>query len=198
MSDVEKFLHNGGVHIPVLIRIGLAHYQFETIHPFLDGNGRIGRLLITLYLVSEKILEKPLLYLSSFFEEDKSLYYENLTRVRQKNDLLTWLRYFLVGVEQTASHAAETLSQIIKLKGEIELEIRQKLGKRINSALVLLDALFWDPVITKLKAQVVCKLSKKAASDLINIFTERGYLREVTGNTRNQMFLFDPYIRLFD
>jgi Fic family protein len=198
MGDLEKFLHNGGVHVPALIRIGLAHYHFETIHPFLDGNGRIGRLLITLYLVSENILERPLLYLSTFFERDKSLYYDNLTRVREKNDLLTWLRYFLVGVEQTATHAVDTLNRIIKLKGEIELEIPQKLGKRVTSALVLLDNLFWDPVITKSEAQVVCKLSKKAASDLVNIFTERGYLREVTGNPRNQVFLFDPYIRLFD
>lgn len=198
MGDLEKFLHNGSVHVPALIRVGLAHYQFETIHPFLDGNGRIGRLLITLYLVSEKILEKPLLYLSTFFERDKSLYYDNLTRVREQNDLLTWLRYFLVGVEQTATHAVETLSRIMKLKGEIELAIPQNMGKRVTSALVLLDELFWDPIITKSEAQEVCKLSKKAASDLVNKFVEQGYLREVTGNTRNQIFLFDPYTRLFE
>ena len=107
MGDLENFLHNTDIHVPS-IRIGLAHYQFETIHPFLDGNGRIGRLLITLYLVSEKILEKPLLYLSVFFEKNKSLYYDNLTTVREKNDLLRWLKYFLVGIEQTAAIAVDT------------------------------------------------------------------------------------------
>ena len=198
MSDLEKFLHNGSVHVPALIRIGLAHYQFETIHPFLDGNGRIGRLLITLYLVNEKILEKPLLYLSTFFERDKSLYYDNLTHVRERNDLLTWLKYFLVGVEQTATHAVDTLTNIMKLKAEIEQEIPKMLGKRASTALVLLDELFHDPVVTKSGVQDLCKLSKKAASDLVNIFVERAYLREITGNIRNQVFLFDPYVRLFD
>lgn len=116
MGDLENFLHNTDIHVPVLIRIGLAHYQFETIHPFLDGNGRIGRLLITLYLVSEKILEKPLLYLSAFFEKNKSLYYDNLTVVREKSDLLRWLKYFLVGIEQTATQAVATLSNVLQLK----------------------------------------------------------------------------------
>lgn len=198
MGDLEKFLHNGSVHVPALIRIGLAHYQFETIHPFLDGNGRIGRLLITLYLVSEKILEQPLLYLSAFFERDKVLYYDNLTRVRERNDLLTWLRYFLVGVEQTATQAVDTLSKIIKLKSDLEQQIPQQLGKRVHSALILLDALFDDPVVTKADVEEICQLSKRAASNLVNIFTERGYLRELTGGVRNQVFVFEPYIRLFD
>lgn len=120
MSDLEKFLHNTDLKVPALVRIGLAHYQFETIHPFLDGNGRIGRLLITLYLVSEGILEKPLLYLSAFFEKNKLLYYDNLTRVREKNDLLKWLKYFLIGMEETAAKAVNTLSAIIQLKTNLE------------------------------------------------------------------------------
>ncbi len=197
MGDLENFLHNGDVHVPALVRIGIAHYQFETIHPFLDGNGRIGRLMITLYLVSEKILEKPLLYLSVFFERNKSLYYDNLTRVREKNDLLTWLKYFLVGVEQTATQAVNTLSEVIALKAGIETEITSELGKRSHSALILLNGLFRNPSLTKTDAQRVCSLSKKAANDLVNIFQERGYLREITGNQRNQVFLFDPYIKLF-
>jgi len=197
MGDLEKFLHNGDVHVPSLVRIGIAHYQFETIHPFLDGNGRIGRLMITLYLVSEKILEKPLLYLSVFFERNKSLYYDNLTRVREKNDLLTWLKYFLVGVEQTATQAVNTLSEVIALKAGIETEITSELGKRSHSALILLNGLFRNPSLTKTDAQRICSLSKKAANDLVNIFQERGYLREITGNQRNQVFLFDPYIKLF-
>lgn len=198
MGDLENFLHNGNVHVPALIRIGIAHYQFETIHPFLDGNGRIGRLMITLYLVSEKILEKPLLYLSVFFERNKSLYYENLTRVREKNDLLTWLKYFLVGVEQTATQAVNTLSEVIALKSRIEAEITGEFGKRSHTALILLNGLFRNPSVTKTEAQMICSLSRKAASDLVNIFNERGYLREITGNQRSQVFLFDPYIKLFE
>lgn len=198
MGDLENFLHNSDIHVPALIRIGIAHYQFETIHPFLDGNGRIGRLLITLYLVSEKILEKPLLYLSVFFEKNKGLYYDNLTRVREKHDLLTWLKYFLVGVEQTSTQAVNTLSQVLALKSNIEKDITKKLGKRSHSALILLNELFKNPVVNKTDTQAICNLSKKAASDLINIFTEHGYLREMTGNQRNQVFIFDSYIRLFE
>jgi Fic family protein len=198
MGDLENFLHSGDIHVPALIRIGIAHYQFETIHPFLDGNGRIGRLMITLYLVSEKILEKPLLYLSVFFERNKSLYYDNLTRVREKDDLLTWLKHFLVGVEQTATQAVNTLSKVLTLKSEIETAITNELGKRSHTALILLNELFRHPAVTKTRAQEICRLSKKAAGDLVNIFNERGYLREITGNQRNQVFLFDPYIKLFD
>jgi len=198
MSDLEMFVHNTDIHVPSLIRIGIAHYQFETIHPFLDDNGRIGRLMITLYLVSEKILEKPLLYLSAFLDQNKSLYYDNLTLVRERDDLLTWLRYFLVGVAQTATQAADTLSQILNLKSRIEREITRELGKRSHSALILLNSLFKNPAITRTKAQEICSLSKKAANELVNIFSERDYLREITGKSRNQIFLFDPYIKLFE
>ncbi len=198
MSDIELFLHNNDIRVPALIRIGIAHYQFETIHPFLDGNGRIGRLMITLYLVSEKILEKPLLYLSAFLDQNKGLYYDNLTRVREKDDLLTWLRYFLVGVEQTATQAVETLSEVLKLKNKIETEITEKMGKRSHSALILLNSLFTSPVINKSEARETCGLSRGAANDLVNIIAGLGYLREITGKSRNQVFLFDPYIKLFD
>ena len=198
MSDMEKFLHNKEIHVPTLIRIALAHYQFETIHPFLDGNGRVGRLLITLYLVSENVLERPLLYLSSFFERDRTLYYDNLMRVREKNDLLTWLKYFLIGVEQTATQAVETLRAIMSLKTEIENQIAREFGKRSNSALSLFNTLFTHPVVTKTEVQQICSLSKKAASELVNAFSERGLLVEVTGNPRNQIFVFDRYVRLFE
>lgn len=198
MGDLEKFLHNHRIHVPALIKIGLAHYQFETIHPFLDGNGRVGRLLITLYLVSEKILEKPLLYLSLFFEQNRSLYYDNLTKVREKNDLLTWLRYFLVGVEETATKSVNTLSKILELKAKIESEISREFGNRSNSGTKLLHSLFEDPVTTKSEVQEICALSRGAANNLVNIFSERGYLREITGRSRSQVFIFQQYIALFD
>ncbi len=197
MSDLENFLHNNEIQVPALIRIGLAHYQFETIHPFLDGNGRIGRLLITLYLVSEKILEKPLLYLSTFFEKNKTLYYDNLTRVREKNDLLQWLRYFLVGVEETADKAVQTLTWILQLKTELENEIQQHFGRRSNSGLKLLTYLFKQPIVNVKDVEKACVLSTKAANDLVAIFEEKQWLKKIGHSERYRRFVFDPYLTLF-
>lgn len=197
MGDLEKFLHNENIHVPALIRIGIAHYQFETIHPFLDGNGRIGRLMITLYLVSQKILHQPLLYLSVFFEKNKSLYYDNLTRVREKNDLMHWLKYFLIGVDETARQASNTLSDILKLKEQVEKKIRSAAGRRTHSALVLLTHLFKEPFINVKQAEGICDLSTKAANDLVNLFAHQGILKEISGKTRYRLFLFAPYVDLF-
>ena len=169
MGDLENFLHNENIHVPALVRIGIAHYQFETIHPFLDGNGRIGRLLITLYLVSNKILHQPLLYLSAFFEKKKSLYYDNLTRAREKDDLLHWLKYFLIEVNETARQASNTLADIMKLKDQLESAIRTSAGRRTPSALALLDHLFKSPVVSVKQVTGVCDLSTKAANDLVTL-----------------------------
>lgn len=197
MGDLENFLHNEEIQVPALIRIGMAHYQFETIHPFLDGNGRIGRLLITLYLVSEKILEKPLLYLSAFFEKNKSLYYDNLTRVREKNDLLHWLKYFLVGIAQTSEQAVETLSTILKLKERLETDITKNWGRRSSQALILLQYLFEEPIVAVKQVENICKLSKKAANELVNEFERSGILMEISGQTRYRVFVFREYLNLF-
>jgi Fic family protein len=129
MADLEKFLHNENIPVPHLIKIGIAHYQFETIHPFLDGNGRIGRLLITLYLVSNDLLQKPTLYLSDFLEKNKALYYHNLTRVRTHNDLTQWLKYFLEGVRSTSENSIQTFKSIINLRSKTEHKI-VSLGKK--------------------------------------------------------------------
>lgn len=198
MADLDSFLHNNEIHVPALIRIGIAHYQFETIHPFLDGNGRIGRLLITLYLVSESILEEPLLYLSSFFEQNKTLYYDNLTKVRDKSDLLGWLRYFLVGIEQTADHAVKTLGNVLKLKQSMEEEIASTFGRRSHSALILSRELFNRPLVSKSEVSRITGIGKRPAGDLVNIFLEKGYLEEITGRQRDQIFAFKPYLQLFD
>ena len=198
MGDLENFLHNDDINVPALIRIGMAHYQFETIHPFLDGNGRIGRLLITLYLVSEGILDQPLLYLSAYFEKNKNLYYDNLTLVRQKSDLVQWLKYFLVGIEQTATQAVQTLSTILALKMTMELNIHEAFGKRAPAALRLLQSLFAKPATTVEQAATTCGLSFKAANQLVALMQEHGYLREMTGQSRNRIFLFEPYLKAFD
>lgn len=198
MSDLEKFLNNDEIDVPALVRIAIAHYQFETIHPFLDGNGRIGRLLITLYLVSEGILDQPLLYLSAWFERNKGLYYDNLSMVRTKNDMLQWIKYFLAGVEQTATQAVQTLSNVLKLKETIELEINRNFGRRSHSALLLLQALFKNPVTTVDNAAKTCQLSFKAANDLVSLMAQYQYLAEVTGHSRNRIYYFEPYLNAFE
>ncbi len=197
MGDLENFLHNENIHVPALVRIGIAHYQFETVHPFLDGNGRIGRLLITLYLVSNKILHQPLLYLSAFFEKKKSLYYDNLTRAREKDDLMHWLKYFLIGMDETARQASNTLADILKLKEQLENTLRTSAGRRTHSALALLAHLFKGPVVSVKQVTGVCDLSTKAANDLVTLFVQRGILREISGKTRYRLFLFSPYLDLF-
>jgi len=197
MSDLEKFLHDESIAVPLLVRIGIAHYQFETIHPFLDGNGRIGRLLITLFLVSNKMLDKPLLYLSTYFEKNKSVYYDNLTRVRTKDDMQRWLKYFLTGIEQTSALAVSTLSEVLQLRTKLEERLQADFGRRSHTALVLMQQLFVQPVITIAKAQKITGLSKKAANDLVAIFTKEKILKEITGQTRNRVFIFDHYLNLF-
>jgi Fic family protein len=197
LSDFELFLHNTDIELPHLIRIAIAHYQFETIHPFLDGNGRIGRLLITLYLVSSGILEKPLLYLSEYFEKNRSLYLDNLTLVRTKNDLGQWIKFFLIGVTETSEKAVSTLKNIIDLKATIEKEKILTLGKRAKHGSAFLNALFSKPTVTVKDVQTMTGLSPKAANDLVQAFITRGILKEITGYQRNRMFVFHEYMKMF-
>jgi Fic family protein len=197
MGDLEKFMHNENLNLPALIKIAIAHYQFETIHPFLDGNGRIGRLLITLFLVDQKILQKPLLYLSAYFEKNKGLYYDNLTFVRTKNDMSQWLKYFLAGVATTAENATQTLNAILELKERLESTLSANYGRRSANAGVLLNALFKKPIIQVSEAQNLLKVSFKAANDIINELVLHGVLTEMTGQSRNRIFVFDEYLNLF-
>lgn len=198
MSDLEKFLNNDEIHVPALIKIAIAHYQFETIHPFLDGNGRIGRLLITLFLVREDILSKPLLYLSTYFEKRKDLYYDNLNNIRVKNDMLQWVKYFLVGIEQTASKAVDTLSQIIQFKADMEAHIREKYGRRSTIAILLIHRLLKNPYITVDEAARVCGVTYKSANTLVKDLCDDNYLKEMTGQSRNRIFVFQKYLDIFE
>ena len=198
MSDLENFIHNENIEIPLLIKAAIVHYQFETIHPFLDGNGRIGRLIIPLFLIEKNVLTKPLLYLSSYFEKEKNLYYENLTRVRTHNDMTQWIKYFLVGVAQTARQSAETLGNIISLKAQHEQIIQTQFGKRLKSGFVLHNYLLMQPLVTVKEVQMACNLSPKAAGDLTNIFVEKHMLQEYTGQSRNRIFAYKPYLDLFN
>ena len=197
MSDLEKFLNNNENQVPALIKIGIAHYQFETIHPFLDGNGRIGRLLITLFLVEQKILNKPILYLSAFFEKNKGLYYDNLTFVRTKNDMKQWLKYFLAGIAETSENATQTLTQILELKTRLEQHIHSQFGKRTGSATALLNHLFKKPVVRVNEVKELAQSTYKTANDLVTDFVHAGILKEMTGYERNRIFVFEEYLKLF-
>lgn len=198
IGDLENFIHNENLEIPMLVKVAIIHYQFETIHPFLDGNGRIGRLLISLFLIEKQVLTKPLLYLSSYFEKDKSLYYDNLTKVRTHNDMLQWVKYFLVGIAQTAQQACETLSKLMDLKVNTEQLIQNEFGKRIKTGLALHQYLLKHPIITIKDAQEICGLSPKNAGDLVNLFEQKKLLVEFTGQFRNRIFVYEPYLNLFD
>ncbi len=196
MADVEKFLHNENTMVPPLIKIGIAHYQFETIHPFLDGNGRIGRLLITLYLVSNQLLYKPTLYLSDFFEKNKSFYYDNLNRVRTHNDLIQWLKYFLEGVRSTSENSIQTFKSIIALRGDAENKIIS-LGKKQALAKSFLQYLYRKPIVDTNDVTDALSVKASTALRLIDDFITLEILTETTGFKRNRIFAFDDYIKLF-
>ena len=196
LTDLEKFWHNERIAIPHLIRAALSHYQFETIHPFLDGNGRVGRLLITLYLVDKKLLTKPTLYLSDFFERNRAAYYDALTAVRTSNDVEHWLKFFLTGVAETAAGSKQTFEGIVALRQRCEEEILQ-LGKRATTGRALLRELYSQPVMSANDIANKLVITHQSASSLIRSFEEMGILREVTGRKKNRLFVFSEYLSLF-
>jgi len=196
MGDLEQFLHSEEIHVPHLIKIAIAHYQFESIHPFLDGNGRIGRLLITLYLVSTGLLIKPSLYLSDFFERNRPSYYDGLSRVRESNDMAHWIRFFLNAVIATAGKGNETFLKIIALKNEIDGKI-VTLKRKAEHGRQLMQLLYKQPVINGYQAAQHLKIAQKNAYPLIEEFQRLGILTEQTGQRRNRIFAFTQYIELF-
>ena len=196
MSDLEKYLHNESVQVPHLIKIAVAHYQFETIHPFLDGNGRIGRLMITLYLVSNRLLKKPSLYLSDYIEKHKDVYYESLTRVRTQNDLNGWIKFFLEAVIVTASNGIQTFESILKLKQEMDVQI-QTFGKKAYNASRLMEYLYQQPITTIGEVAQILDVTKTTASSLIGEFEAKMILHEITGSQRNKQYSFKKYIDIY-
>lgn len=196
MGDLEKFAHDNEHYFPELLKIALIHYQFETIHPFLDGNGRVGRLMITLYLVEKGLLKKPILYLSDFFEKNRTLYYDNLMKVREKQEINQWFKFFLVGVIETAKNSISTFDKILKLQKDIETRI-QGLGSRSVSATTVVKQLYQHPVIQARKVQEITGLSMPTAYKIIEGLEELKVLKEVTGAKRGKLYFFKEYIDLF-
>jgi len=196
MSDLGEFWHNKSIQVPHLIRIAISHYQFETIHPFLDGNGRIGRLLIPLYLVSHGLLAKPSLYLSDFFERNRASYYDALMRVRTGNDLIHWVRFFLRGVAQTASKGRDVFRQVLTLRNEAE-QIALGMGKRAGTARAALNVLYRQPVIEASDLERALEVTTPTANALIKTLIEKGILVETTGQQRGRVYAFQRYLELF-
>lgn len=197
MSDFEKFLHNEDIEVPHLIKVAIGHYQFESVHPFLDGNGRIGRLFITFYLVANKLLSKPSLYLSDFFERNRPSYYDALSRVRESNDLTHWIKFFLSGVISTAEKGKATFHDILKLKNSIDAKI-VKLNRKAERGREFVYYLYRKPIINTNDVVKELGISPKSAIQLIKDFEKLKILRELTGYKRNRLFAFSDYLRLFN
>ena len=196
MGDLEKFWHDETIQVPHLIRLAISHYQFETIHPFLDGNGRIGRLLVPLYLVSHGLRVKPSLYLSDFFERNRASYYDALMRVRTGNDLIHWVRFFLQGVAETATKGRNVFQQILALRTEAEQKILT-LGKRAPNARQALNLLYRKPMLSAADLEHGLGITHPTANALLRDFIRLGLLREITGASRHRLYVFETYLDLF-
>jgi len=197
MSDLEKFL-NSPKEMPLLIEVGLAHGQFETIHPFLDGNGRLGRLLITFLLAARGELSKPLLYLSHFFKRQRDEYYARLQAIRTEGDWEGWIQFFLSGVSTVAAEATVRARKIIALRERDTALVRAKLGRRAGMALDLLDFLIARPVVTSRLARDHLKRSQPTADKLIADLMKIGVLRETTGKRWGRRFRYHKYLAIFE
>ena len=197
MSDLEKFANDELNPLPDLIKIAIIHYQFETIHPFLDGNGRVGRLLITLYLVDKGILKQPILYLSDFFERNRMLYFDNLMRVRTHNDINQWLKFFLTGIIEISKNGVETFNGIMQLQKNLDIKLKT-LGIRSLEAQKVIDYLYKNPVIDVSKIEKITAKSKATQYKLIADLERLKILKEISGGQRNKLYVFQDYIDLFN
>lgn len=197
LGNVENFLHSSD-DIPELIKIGLVHAQFETIHPFLDGNGRIGRLLITFLLTERGMLQKPVLYLSHYFKAHRQAYYERLQAVRDQGDWEGWLAFFLRGVAEVSNEAAANARSILQLREEHRSAITEHLGRSVGNGHKVLESLFDRPIVAVGDIQSVTGTTYAAANSLVGRLVKLGILKEITGHTRNRRFSYEPYIRLFN
>lgn len=196
LDNLEKFLHSPQP-IPTLIKVGLAHAQFETIHPFLDGNGRTGRLLITFLLCEQNILQRPLLYISHYFKKYRSEYYDRLQAIRESGNWEGWLKFFLRGVYEVAQEAAATAHKIVNLKEEHRQLVLNTMGRKSGNAIALLESLYFRPIFNVEHAEEITSLSYPNANALIKALSDIGLVEEITGQKRNRAFSYAPYLAVF-
>lgn len=196
MQDMELFVHNEKIFIPDLLKIAIIHYQFETIHPFLDGNGRTGRLLITLYLVSKNILKRPILYLSDYLEKRRQSYYSNLMKARLENNINDWFKFFLTGIIETADSGVKTFENILILQKKYE-ECAKTLGSRSANALKVITYLYKYPIIDAGMASKVAEISMVSAYKLIEELEKLNILVETTGGKRGRIYMMKEYVQIF-
>lgn len=194
MSHLEAYI-NSDTSTPMLIKCGLIHSQFETIHPFLDGNGRLGRLLVTLLLCQKKVMHRPLLYLSAYFKQHRSEYYDHLQAVRDTGDWEGWLKFFLRGVWLVSDEAFKTVREIISMREQHRELILRKMRSSANG-LLLLEHLFTNPLINVVGVAKLVYVSYPAANNLVADFVRHGLLEEMTGRQRNRQFLYEPYLAI--
>lgn len=195
MSDWEQFLHNDNLDIPDLIKAALLHYQFESIHPFLDGNGRMGRLLISLFLVEKKVLDKPVLSLSVYLEKNRRAYYDALNRVRENNDMTSWWVFFLEAVIFSVEKTMQSLRQTLELKSRLKSLLT--LHFRTNKALWLLDYLFEKPVVGISEVSEMAGVSYKAAANMVKRFEQLDILKKKALDRKTFVYSFEPYLQIF-
>jgi cell filamentation protein, protein adenylyltransferase len=196
LGELERFLHVPD-QMPLLLKIGLAHAQFETIHPFLDGNGRIGRLLVTFLLCERGVLSKPVLYLSHYFKRHRSAYYERLQAVRDNGDWEGWLAFFLRGVAEVSSQATDTARRILALREQHRSRITDGFGRAAGHGHRVLESLYKRPIVAVEDVRELTGTTYPAANQLVQRFVEQKILREITGQARHRRFRYDPYIKLF-
>lgn len=196
LSDWEKFLHESD-SIPLLVKIGLAHAQFETIHPFLDGNGRVGRLLITLLLCEKQVLLKPVLYLSYHFKQNRQEYYDLLQRTRDAGDWESWIKFFVQGVDDVSQQATQTAREIVELRERHRTLIVDSFGLVAGNGLKVLEHLFSQPIISVKRIMDLTGVTFAAANQLMHRFEDAGVLVEITGQARNRRYQYNDYVNLF-
>ena len=196
LTDLEKFINNEEIDTPDLIKIAILHYQFESIHPFLDGNGRIGRLLIPLYIQSKGMLDKSCLYISDYIERNKDTYYDMLTRVRIYNDMIAWIKFFLEAIIETSETAKEKFRNVVELTMKMD-KVIMDLPVKPENAKKVLDVLYDEPIVSRKKILELIDIKPTTLNVCINALKEKNIIIETTGYSRNQVFAFQKYIDLF-